>query len=412
MPEPMVIVDDFLNVREISGMDWKSVPLSPAGSTCSRSSCAAMYVVAFACPSLPASRPCIESSAKTYRRDMRSVAVMAAIVRVALRLSGNRLAGARCAKAASPATKAMAALEGGATAIAYGSGSAATMSVFQALSPGDHVIAPHDAYYGTLRQLREIFARWGLEHDAVDMTDVDAVARVVRPETRVVWVETPSNPLVRVVDIARLSDLAHTVGARCVVDNTWAIPVLQRPLGLGADLVMHSTTKYLGGHSDLLGGAIVAKSDGDFVERMRLTQRVGGAIPSPFDCWLLLRGIRTLPWRIAAHCSNAMTVARYLESNRAVEAVHYPGLESHSGHEIAMRQMSDFGGMMSIQLHGGEAAAMALTHRVKLFTRATSLGGTESLIEHRRSVEGPTSISPENLLRLSIGLEDPDELIA
>ncbi|HEX9485029.1 MAG TPA: aminotransferase class I/II-fold pyridoxal phosphate-dependent enzyme [Gemmatimonadaceae bacterium] len=307
--------------------------------------------------------------------------------------------------------EAMAALEGGATAIAYASGSAATMSVFQALSPGDHVIAPHDAYYGTLRQLREIFARWGLEHDAVDMTDMDAVARVLRPETRVVWVETPSNPLVRVVDIARLADLAHTVGARCVVDNTWATPVLQRPLGLGADLVMHSTTKYLGGHSDLLGGAIVARSDDDFVERMRLTQRVGGAIPSPFDCWLLLRGIRTLPWRVAAHCSNAMTVARYLESNRAIEAVHYPGLESHSGHEIATRQMSDFGGMMSIQLHGGEAAALALTHRVKLFTRATSLGGTESLIEHRRSVEGPTSISPENLLRLSIGLEHPDDLI-
>lgn len=306
---------------------------------------------------------------------------------------------------------ALAALENGAVALAYSSGSAATLSVFQALAPGDHVLAPNDAYYGTLRQLREIFAAWGLEAGVVDMTDLDAVERALRPTTRIVWVETPSNPLVRVVDIARIAELAHSVGARCVVDNTWATPVLQRPLELGADLVMHSTTKYLGGHSDLLGGALVAKTDDDFVERLRLIQGVGGAIPSPFDCWLLLRGIRTLPWRMRAHCANAKAVAGFLHSHNAIEAVHYPGLETHAGHELAARQMSDFGGMMSIQLRGGEAAALELTRRLALFTRATSLGGTESLIEHRASVEGPTTLAPVNLLRISVGLEHPDDLI-
>ena len=306
---------------------------------------------------------------------------------------------------------ALAALEGGAAALAFASGSAATQAVFQALAPGDHVIAPDDAYYGTLRQLREIFAGWGLEADVVNMTDPDAVERALRPTTSIVWVETPSNPLVRVVDIARIAELAHSVGARCVVDNTWATPVLQRPLALGADLVMHATTKYLGGHSDLLGGALVAQNDDDFVERLRLIQQVGGAVPSPFDCWLLLRGIRTLPWRMRAHSSNATTIARFLESHPAIDAVHYPGLPSHAGHELAARQMSDFGGMMSIQVRGGEAAALELTRQLTIFTRATSLGGTESLIEHRASVEGPTSLAPANLLRMSVGLEHPDDLI-
>lgn len=307
---------------------------------------------------------------------------------------------------------ALTSLEGGAAAIAYASGSAATLAVFQSLAPGDHVIAPEDAYYGTLRQLREIFVGWGLQCDVADMTDLDDVERKLRPNTKVVWVETPSNPLVRVVDIARLVELAHGAGARCVVDNTWATPVLQHPLALGADVVMHSTTKYLGGHSDLLGGALVARLDDDFVERLRLMQKVGGAVPSAFDCWLLLRGIRTLPWRMRAHCDNAMQVARFLESHGAIEAVHYPGLESHAGHDIAARQMSGFGGMMSIQLRGGETAAIGLSNRLALFTRATSLGGTESLIEHRASVEGPTTLAPLNLLRVSIGLEHPDDLIA
>jgi cystathionine gamma-synthase len=306
---------------------------------------------------------------------------------------------------------ALTSLERGATSIAYASGSGATMAVFQALAPGDHVLAPDDAYYGTLKQLREIFARWGLEADVVDMTDLGAVARAIRPNTKILWVETPSNPLVRIVDIAGLAEIAHSVGARCVVDNTWATPILQRPLDLGADIVMHSTTKYLGGHSDLLGGALVAGRDDEFVERLRLTQRVAGVIPSPFDCWLLLRGIRTLPWRMRAHCANAAAVAGFLTAHAKIEVVHYPGLSSHAGHAIAARQMSDFGGMLSIQVRGGETAALELTRRLTLFTRATSLGGSESLIEHRASVEGPATMAPTNLLRVSIGLEHPDDLI-
>ena len=306
---------------------------------------------------------------------------------------------------------ALAQLEGGSTAIAYASGSGATMAVFQALAPGDHVIAPIDAYYGTLRQLREIFERWGLETDVVDMSDLDAVRRAVRPRTKLLWAETPSNPLVRVVDIERLAELAHSVGAYCVVDNTWATPVLQHPLALGADLVMHSTTKYLGGHSDLMGGALVAARDDDFVARLRLTQQVGGVIPSPFDCWLLLRGIRTLPWRMRAHSANAMAVAKFLESHRGIEVVHYPGLASHAGHAIAARQMSDFGGMLSVQVNGGSKDTLDFAQRLQLFTRATSLGGTESLIEHRASVEGAATLAPPNLLRVSVGLEHPDDLI-
>lgn len=307
--------------------------------------------------------------------------------------------------------RALTELEEGAAAIAYSSGLAATHAVFQALAPGDHVIAPLDAYYGTLSQLRQIFAPWGLTLDTCDMTDLDAVARLLRPTTRILWVETPSNPLLRVVDISALAELAHSVGARCVVDNTWATPVLQRPLSLGADLVMHSTTKYLGGHSDLVGGALVARASDEYVERLRLLQGLGGAIPSAFDCWLLMRGIRTLPWRMRGHCTNAAAVARFLDSHAAVEAVHYPGLPTHPGHAIAARQMSDFGGMLSVQVRGGAAEAMAFTSRLSLFTRATSLGGPESLIEHRASVEGPTTISPPNLLRVSVGLEHADDLV-
>lgn len=307
---------------------------------------------------------------------------------------------------------ALAALEQGSAAIAYGSGSAATLAVFQALAPGDHVLAPDDAYYGTLRQLREIFEPWGLHADVVDMTDLDAVRGALRPNTRVLWVETPSNPLVRIVDIAALAGLAHSVGAHCVVDNTWATPVLQRPLTLGADIVMHSTTKYLGGHSDLLGGALVAARDDELTQRLRLMQTLGGSIPSPFDCWLLMRGIRSLPWRMRAHCANARAVAGFLAQHPKVEATHWPGLATHAGHDIAARQMSDFGGMVSVQIRGGQEAALEVTRRVKLFTRATSLGGVESLIEHRASVEGPTTKAPVNLLRLSIGLENADDLIA
>jgi cystathionine gamma-synthase len=306
---------------------------------------------------------------------------------------------------------ALATLEGGAAALAFASGSAATMSVLQALAPGDHVLAPDDAYYGTLRTARELLGPWGLELDVVDMTDLDAVRRALKPTTRVLWVETPSNPLVRIVDIAELAKLAHSVGARCVVDNTWATPVLQRPLELDADVVMHSTTKYLGGHSDLLGGALVFQARDEFFDRQFALQTLGGAVPSPFDCWLLLRGIRTLPWRMRAHCANAAGIARFLAGRAEVEEVHYPGLDDHAGHALAARQMSDFGGMLSVQVRGGREEALALTQRLQLFTRATSLGGPETLIEHRASVEGPTTRAPENLLRISVGLENVDDLI-
>jgi len=306
---------------------------------------------------------------------------------------------------------ALATLEGGEAALAFSSGSAASMAVFQALAAGDHVLAPDDAYYGTLRTARELFGPWGLQVDVVDMADLDAVKRALKPNTRILWVETPSNPLVRIVDIAALATLAHSVGARCVVDNTWATPVLQQPLALGADAVMHSTTKYLGGHSDLLGGALVLRARDVFFDRLTAIQTLGGAVPSPFDCWLLMRGIRTLPWRMRAHCANAGGVARFLASRKAVEAVHYPGLPSHPAHDLAASQMRDFGGMLSVQVRGGRDEALAFSNRLKLFTRATSLGGPESLIEHRASVEGPTTRAPENLLRISVGLENVEDLV-
>ncbi len=305
----------------------------------------------------------------------------------------------------------LASLEGGAAAAAFSSGSAATMSVLQALAPGDHVVAPSDAYHGTAKLLRDLFARWGLAATFVDMTDPAEVERAVRPGTKLVWVETPSNPLLKVTDIARIAAIARAAGARCACDNTWATPVLQRPLELGADLVVHATTKYLGGHSDVLGGAVVARADDGFFARVRAIQTTGGAVPSPFECWLVLRGVRTLPYRMRAHAENALAVAGFLSRHPAVEAVHYPGLPTHPGHDVAARQMARFGGMASFQVKGGRERAMAVAAKVRLFTRATSLGGTESLIEHRASVEGPGTRTPDNLLRLSVGLEHPDDLI-
>ncbi|NUQ21550.1 MAG: aminotransferase class V-fold PLP-dependent enzyme [Gemmatimonadaceae bacterium] len=304
------------------------------------------------------------------------------------------------------------ALEGGTAAAAFGSGQAATMSVLQALTPGDHVVMTEDAYFGTLKLARELFEPWGLRFTFLATRDADAVERAMRKETRLVWLESPSNPLLAITDIAKVAAIAKRHGARTIVDNTWATPVLQRPLDLGCDLVMHSTTKYLGGHSDILGGAIVGREEDELFARVRAIQGSGGAVPSPFECWLAVRGIRTLPYRMRGHCANARAVAEFLAKHPRVETVHYPGLPSHAGHAIAARQMSDFGGMLSVQVRGGAADALRVTARVELFTRATSLGGPESLIEHRHSVEGPTTRAPENLLRLSIGLEHPDDIIA
>jgi cystathionine gamma-synthase len=306
----------------------------------------------------------------------------------------------------------LAALEGGAAAAAFASASAATTAVFQALGPGDHVVAPLDAYFGTGHLLRDTFAPWGLAVDFVDMTDAGAVKAALTARTKVVWVETPSNPLWRVTDIAEVAALAHGVGARCICDNTAATAVLQRPFAHGADLVVYATTKYLGGHGDVMGGAVVARARDPFFERIRAIQGAGGAVPSPFDCWLVRRGVRTLPWRMRAHSDNALRVATFLEAHPRVEAVHYPGLPSHPQHAVARGQMSGFGGMLSMQVRGGREAAFVVERRVRLFACATSFGGTESLLEHRASVEGAATRSPDNLLRLSIGLEHPDDLVA
>ena len=291
-------------------------------------------------------------------------------------------------------------------ASAFASGSAATAAVFQALSPGDHVIAPDDCYHGTSRMLREVFAPWGLQTSFVNLTHVDSVLQAMRPNTRLIWVETPSNPLLKITDIASVAGIAHSAGALCACDNTWASPMLQRPLELGADLVVHSTTKYLSGHEDVTGGAIVAGENSALFQRIRLIQNLCGAVPSPFDCWLTLRGIRTLHVRMPTHSANAGRLARFLQDHPRVSAVHYPGLPEHPGHAVAAGQMSDFGGMLSFQVAGGKAAAMDVTARVRLFVRATSLGGTQSLIEHRASIEGPDTGTPDDLLRVSVGLEN------
>ena len=303
-------------------------------------------------------------------------------------------------------------LEGGAEALAFASGQAATMAVLQSLATGDHVILPADSYFATRALALQVMTRWGVAVSVVDVTDPTQVVAAMRPTTRLVWVETPSNPLLKITDIAAVVKIAHAAGAFCVVDNTWASPMGQRPLRLGADVVMHATTKYLGGHSDLLGGALVVRESNDLAARLRQIQQIGGAAPSPFDCWLLLRSISTLPYRMRGHTANATAVAAFLCDHARVAAVYYPGLPDHPGHDLAARQMELFGGMLSFQVHGDAADALHVAGRVRLFTRATSLGGVESLIEHRASIEGPTSATPPNLLRVSVGLEHPDDLIA
>jgi cystathionine gamma-synthase len=305
----------------------------------------------------------------------------------------------------------MASLEGGQEALAFSSGLAAATAVVQSLEPGGRMIVPDDVYHGLRRVTGDLMARWGLESVFVDMTHLDAVRAAVTPGTRLVWVETPSNPLLRITDLAAVARIARDAGAISVCDGTFATPVLQRPLEAGIDLVVHSTTKYIGGHSDLIGGVLITGKSNEIFERARLSQRYGGGVPSPFDCWLTLRGIDTLPYRVRAQSETALRLARFLAVHPAVEAVHYPGLPSHPGHAVAAGQMSAFGGMLSFQVRGGADKAMAVASRVKLFTRATSLGGAHSLIEHRASIEGPQSKTPQNLLRVSAGLENADDLI-
>lgn len=306
---------------------------------------------------------------------------------------------------------ALAALEGGAAGAAFGSGLAAVTAIFQGLMPGDHVIAPVDIYHGTANVLKHLFAKWGVTASFVDMTNLDGVRNALSPQTKIIWIETPSNPLLQCVDIAAIAEIAHRHGARAIADNTFASPVLQRPLALGCDMVMHATTKYLGGRSDVLGGAVVSRLDDEQFAQLRTAQLFGGAVPSPFDCWLVMRSLPTLPYRMQAHCANAQKVAEFLQRHAKVSVVHYPGLPDNPFHAVASRQMSGFGGMLSFEVKGGKDAAMALAAHVEIFTRATSLGGVESLIEHRASIEGPESKTPQGLLRVSVGLENADDLI-
>lgn len=305
----------------------------------------------------------------------------------------------------------LAQLEGGVTAMAFSSGVAASAAVLFALRPGDHVLAPLDLYVGNRLLLNNELTPWGLQISFVDFTDLDAVRVAVTPATRLLWAETPSNPLLAVSDIAGLADIAHAAGAVLAVDNTFATPILQNPLALGADYAVHSSSKYFGGHSDVIGGAVIAREDTSLTQRMRSHQITAGGIPAPFDCWLLLRSLATLPLRIRTQATNAQRLAEFLTQQPAVERVHYPGLPGHSGHALANQQMRGYGAVLSLRMRGGKAAALQLVSKVQLFARATSLGGVESLIEHRASSEGPGSTTPEDLVRVSVGIEHVDDLI-
>jgi cystathionine gamma-synthase len=306
---------------------------------------------------------------------------------------------------------ALAAIDSGEVALAFASGMAAASAVFQSLPAGSHAVIPDDGYYAVRILGTDFFSRWGLTYELVEMADLDRVRKAIRPNTRAVWCETPSNPLLKVVDIAALAQIAKEAKAVLIVDGTFATPALQRPLELGADVVLHSTTKYLGGHSDVQGGSLAFRRRDSLFEEVEKVRTIGGGVASPFNSWLVLRGIRSLSARMRIHCENARAVAQFLSAHRRIERVNYPGLPSHPGHAVAKKQMSDFGGMMSVLVKGGREEALRVAAKTKVFTRATSLGGVESLIEHRQSSEGHGSRTPANLLRLSIGLEHWQDLI-
>jgi cystathionine gamma-synthase len=328
----------------------------------------------------------------------------------------NELAGFLYSRYSNPTQdrleSALAALEGGAASVVYGSGMAAAVALFHALPAGSHVLLGDDIYFSIRRVAREQFPRWGLAATIVDATDVDAVRAGLRPETRCVWIESPSNPRLKVADIAALAEVARTAGALLVVDSTFAPPVVQRPLALGAHVVMHSCTKYLGGHADALAGALVLAEAGALRDQLLGERLLLGSVASPFTAWMILRGLRTLPCRLEWQSRGAGAVAEFLAGHPRVERVHYPGLPAHPQHAVARRQMRGFGGMLSFEVAGGAAAALACAGRLRLFTNATSLGSTESLVEHRASLEGPGSPTPPGLLRLSVGLEHPDDLVS
>ncbi len=301
-------------------------------------------------------------------------------------------------------------LEFGAETCVFSSGNTAGMSVFQALKPGSHIIAPDDMYWGLKKQLLTIFEGI-LTFDFVDLTAITSVENYITSSTAMIWAETPSNPLLKITDITALATIKDKHHLILVVDSTFASPILQNPILQGADIVMHSTTKYIGGHSDVLGGSLTTAKTDHFWEKIKNIQQTGGAVPSPFDCFLLLRSIKTLAYRIKGHCENALKLAQYLEKHPKIEAVYYPGLSTHNQHDIAKKQMTNFGGMLSILVKGDASEARKVVNSVKIFSQATSLGGVESLIEHRASVEGPDTKTPQNLIRISVGLEHIDDLI-
>jgi cystathionine gamma-synthase len=311
----------------------------------------------------------------------------------------------------------LAALEGGAHGLAFASGLAGEDTLLRSvLVPGDHVVIPDDAYGGSFRLVSAVLGRWGIEHTSVHLADLDAVGAAITPATKVLWCETPSNPLLGISDLAALGQIAHEHGLLFVVDNTFASPYLQQPLALGADVVVHSTTKYLGGHSDVVGGALVL-NDAALAQRLRYHQNAMGAVPGPFDCWLVLRGVKTLGVRMDRHCANAERVAEMLDAHPAVASVLYPGLPQHPGHELAAKQMRGFGGMVSFRLAGGEDAALRVCERARVFTLGESLGGVESLIEHparmtHASTAGSPLEVPPDLVRLSVGIESVEDLLA
>jgi len=302
-------------------------------------------------------------------------------------------------------------LEGGVDAAAFSSGNAAGMAVFQSLKPGIHVILPDDMYHGLRNQVKILFEGI-LEFDFIEINNTEVLQQYIKPNTGLIWIETPSNPLLKITDIKKVISIAKTHNIKVACDNTFATPVFQKPLSLGADLVMHSSTKYFGGHSDLMGGVLIIAEKNDWWTKIRQVQEMGGAIPSPMDCYYLVRSIKTLPYRMAGHAKNAQLLAEYLEKHPKVEKVLYPGLPSHPQYDIIKQQMTGFGGMLSILIKGGEEEAKRVINSLTLFAQATSLGGVESLIEHRAAVEGPDTKTPRNLLRVSVGLEHIDDLVA
>ena len=309
----------------------------------------------------------------------------------------------------------LASLEGGTRALSFSSGLGATTTLLLTLRPGDHVVLGDDVYGGTYRLLARVMNGWGVEFDTVDLADEVSLRSTIRDRTRIVWLETPTNPLMKIVDIERVAAISREAGAICVVDNTFATPYLQRPLELGADVVVHSVTKYLGGHSDLIGGAIVT-SDDELIERLTFLQNAAGAVPGPMDCFLALRGVKTLAIRMEAHCTGAERIAEFLAGHPKVASVYYPGLPDHPGHDVAARQMRRFGGMLSFETRSRDDA-IAVAERTRIFFLAESLGGVESLIEvpgpmtHASVAGSPLEVS-ESLVRVSVGIEHPDDLVA